>query len=455
MQGLYAPETESEVLGQIMLFPKNIEEVITALTPDHFNHPSYSIVYKCYKYLHEKNIPIDLVTVTQALRNNGYLDSIGGPSFIANLTTDVKWDNTISHHIQTLCNKKLQRDFVNIATSALIAAQDPTCDINSVIDQHEKSFTGLSTSVIGDNIVSGQNLHEQMLDRNSKILKLGGIVGIPSGFTEVDRMLGGWQQPDLIILAGRPAMGKTALASQLAINPTLQGTPVAIFSLEMSALQLYIRMQSQYSGISAEQINRHGLNDHMITQLNKDLPGAQIYIDDTPAISVFALRNTLRRIVRKHGIKMCVIDYLQLITGGSEFKGTREQEVSFVARSLKNLAKELGIPIIALSQMSRPYKGTTVTAKSIRPHLSDLRESGEIEQAADIVMFIHRPSYYGFMEDENGHSLSNAAQLIIAKNRSGSTADIPLSFEFSKVKFSDYQKSMFTSKDINTSPGGF
>jgi replicative DNA helicase len=310
-----------------------------------------------------------------------------------------------------------------------------------LIDQYEKSVSGLTSGVVSDKVSSSSDIQKEMLERNAKILTRKGISGVATGFTLLDTITGGWQEPDLIILAARPAMGKSSLAAQLATYPAIQGIPAAIFTLEMSSHQFYARMQAQESGIDVEKILRTGLNEHEMAQLTNScqrLTNAPLYIDDSAGISIFELRNKARKLCREKGVKLIIIDYLQLMTNKSK-GGNREQEISEISRGLKSLAKELKIPIIALSQLSRQVE----TRADKRPMLSDLRESGAIEQDADIVSFLYRPEYYGIMQDEQGNSTAGKSLLIIAKHRNGSLADIPLNFEHAKTKFSDYQHNSY------------
>lgn len=443
-----AHDIEAQVLGQILYFPKAMEEIVHKVNHEHFNHPSHALIYKCCKWLYDTKKPIEYTTVIQALKENNYLEKIGGAYFIANLTDGVVSYDNIDKYADILNEKKTLRDIINITSSTLAEAYNPTCKVNELVDKYEKSLTNLTTNLTGDNILSSSDIHLKMLERNAVILNNQGKLGVTSGFSGIDAITSGWQEPDLIILAARPAMGKSSLAAQLVSNPAIiQGKSVALFTLEMSTSQFYARMQSQQSGIAVEKILRTGLNEYELSQLNNScqpLKNSPIYIDDTPGISIFELRNKCRKLKREKNLGLIVIDYLQLVTV-PDHKGNREQEIGMISRSLKNLAKELNIPIIALSQLSRAVESRA----DKRPLLSDLRESGSIEMDADIVSFLYRPEYYGIMQDDRGNPTSGMAMLIIAKHRNGSLADIMLSFEHDKTKFTDYQaNSLYNKKNI-------
>jgi len=333
------------------------------------------------------------------------------------------------------------RDVISIASSTLTEAYNPQCKISDLIDKYEKNLTEITTNLTGNNIASSREIYANMIERNKLILENGGKLGVTSGFNGIDKITAGWQEPDLVILAARPGMGKSSLAAQLVTNPAItQGKSVALFTLEMSTSQFYARMQSQQSGIPVEKILRTGLNEYEMTQLTNNcagLIGAPIFIDDTAGISIFDLKNKCRKLKREKNLGLIVVDYLQLITV-PDHKGNREQEIGIISRSLKNIAKELKVPVIALSQLSRAVE----SRQDKRPMLSDLRESGSIEMDADVVSFLYRPEYYGIMQDEKGNSTSGMAMFIIAKHRNGPLADVMLTFEHEKTKFTDYQPYM-------------
>jgi replicative DNA helicase len=433
-----AIDIEEVVLGAILLEQEAAHVALPQLNEECFFHAPHKIVFRCLAYLYKNNMPIDISIVTNQLNSNGYLKQVGGPYYVSKLTDKVASSANIDAHCKILYQKFLQRRLIDISQNNLLAAQSEGCDVFDLVNQYERSLEDLTLGVVPNNSVTSSDLHAQLLERNKTILTSNGITGLPSYFTEIDKIMGGWQPKTLSILAGRPGSGKSAISIQFAANPSINaGHSVAIFSLEMGAIELYGRMQSQQSGISSDKITRTGLTDYDISQLSNKLATAPIFIDDTPSISVFELRSRARKLKREKNIKLIIVDYLQLMTGGSDFKGSREQEIGYISRSLKAISKELNVPIIALSQLSRGVESRG--SSDHRPKLSDLRESGSIEQDADIVMFIHRPEYFGIMQDANGNSTAGKAELIVAKHRGGPLADIPLNFEHAKTKFSDYQ----------------
>jgi replicative DNA helicase len=437
-----AIDIEEVVLGAILLEPEAAHRALPIINEQCFFHVPNQIIFRCVSYLYKNNMPIDMLTVVNQLKANGYLQQVGGPYYVSQLTSKVASSANIEAHARILYQKFLQRRLIDISQNNLAAAQNETCDVFELIDSYEKNLSVLTTGIVGDTIESSATIHQQMLERNKILLTKKGMSGITSGFTGLDSVTSGWQEPDFIIIAARPAMGKSSLAAQLVTNPAInQGKPVALFTLEMSTMQFYARMQAQQSGINVEKILRTGLDDNETQQLNtscQNLINAPIYIDDTPSISIFNLRNKARKLKREKGIAMIVIDYLQLMTAENK-GGNREQEIGLISRSLKALAKELKIPIIALSQLSRDVEKRA----DKRPQLSDLRESGSLEMDTDLVAFLYRPEYYGIMQDEQGNSTAGKSLLIIAKHRNGSLADIPLNFEHAKTKFSDYQSNNY------------
>ena len=432
-----AIDIEEVVLGTMALESEPVHIGMSILNEQCFFHQPNQIIFRCIQYLHKNNLPVDMITIVNQLKANNYLEKVGGPYYVSQLTNRVASSSNFEVHCRILAQKAIQRQVIFNSQQLLNEAQQEGADVFELIDRYEKTFTSLTTGITGEKVESAKTIHEQMLERNKVILSRKGMSGVPSGFSGIDAITSGWQQPDFIILAARPAMGKSSLAAQLAKNPALQGIPTALFTLEMSSLQFYARMQSQESGIPVEKILRTGLNDYELQQLNQSCQGlinAPIYIDDTPGISIFNLRNKARKLKREKGIGLIVIDYIQLMTGDGKH-GNREQELGSISRGLKGLAKELQIPIIALSQLSREVEKRA----DKRPQLSDLRESGSLEMDSDIVSFLYRPEYYGIMQDENGNSTAGKSLLIIAKHRNGPLADIPLGFEHNKTKFTDYQ----------------
>tara|TARA_R110002074_G_scaffold237724_4_gene409659 strand:+ start:78 stop:1160 length:1083 start_codon:yes stop_codon:yes gene_type:complete len=331
---------------------------------------------------------------------------------------------------------------IRVAGTITEMAYDETTDVFNLLDIAEQELFEVAHGNVAKNYETAQDLVKEAISKIEEISKQEGLSGIPSGFTKVDRVTAGWQPSDLIILAARPGMGKTAFVLSMARNMAIDhNRPVAVFSLEMASVQLITRLISGETGLSSEKLRKGTLDDHEWQQLLtkvKALEKAPLYIDDTPAISIFDLRAKCRRLVAQSNIQLIIIDYLQLMTAGGKSNGNREQEISTISRSLKSIAKELKVPVIALSQLSRAVE---TRGGNKRPLLSDLRESGAIEQDADIVSFIYRPEYYDITEWEDGSPSEGQAEFIIAKHRNGGLENIKLRFQGSMAKFSDLEES--------------
>ena len=438
-----ALDLEEAVLGALLLEKEAVNDVIDILQPESFYKESHQKIYNAVRDLFGESMPIDLLTVTDKLRKTGELDFVGGPYFISQLTNRVASAANIEFHARIIAQKHILRELIRISSKTITSAFDDTLDVFDLLDEAENDLFKVAESNIRKTGDTMGSLVKQALVRIQELgLKDESVSGVPTGFKDLDEMTSGLQPSDMIILAARPAMGKTSFALTLARNSAVEfGQGVAVFSLEMSSLQLVTRLISSESQISSEQLRKGKLADHQWEQLTSkidNLSKAPIYIDDTPAISVFELRAKCRRLKVKHDIQLIVIDYLQLMTAGGK-GGNREQEISTISRSLKSLAKELNVPVIALSQLSRAVETRTGHK---RPMLSDLRESGAIEQDADIVMFLYRPSYYGFTEDEEGNSVEGITELIVAKHRNGKVDTVKLKFIDHLAKFvnNDYNE---------------
>ena len=436
-----AIELEEAVLGSLLIDRNALSKVIDILTPETFYVDAHQAVFSVVKDLFSESQPVDILTVAQALRKAGQLERIGGEAKLINLSTRVSSSAHIEYHARIVVQKHIQRELIRIASELTEKAYDESTDVLDLLDSAEQSLFSVSQGNLKRNYESSLNLVKQALDRISAISQREGLSGVPSGFRDVDRVTSGWQNSDLVILAARPGMGKTAFVLSMARNIAIaHKVPVAVFSLEMSSVQLITRMISSETGIGAEKLRRGNLDATEWAQLTskvKTLQDAPIFIDDTPGLSIFDLRAKCRRLVSQHQIGIIIIDYLQLMTAGnSKSGGNREQEISSISRALKSIAKELDIPVIALSQLSRAVE---TRGGSKRPLLSDLRESGAIEQDADIVSFIYRPEYYGIHEwdDDSGVPADGQAELIIAKHRNGSLENVRLRFEASMARFSD------------------
>ena len=425
-----AVELEEAVLGALMLEKDAYTIVSDLLTPESFYEPRYQKIYEAINQLGFNQRPIDMLTVTEQLRQNGTLEEVGGAVFITELTARVQSAAHIEYHARIIAQKSLARRLITFTSHVQTKAFDEANDIDDLLQEAEGALFEISQTQLKRDVtqidpVIGEAIRQIQLAANNK----SGLSGLATGFNDLDKVTSGWQRSDLIIIAARPAMGKTAFVLSMAKNMAVDlNTPVAIFSLEMSNVQLVNRLISNVCEIEGEKIKSGRLSDMEWDQLNtriKNLYQAPLYIDDTPSLSISELRTKARRLVRERDVKMILIDYLQLMNASGMKFGSREQEVSTISRNLKALAKELNIPIIALSQLNR----STETREDKRPVLSDLRESGAIEQDADIVCFIHRPEYYfrsGF--DGNGKDVRGIAEFIIAKHRSGAVEDIDMRF---------------------------
>lgn len=434
-----ALDLEEAVLGAIMVEKDAVISILDVLKPESFYKESHQTIFRTIIDLSTRLEPIDLLTVSEELRRKNLIDEVGGPIYLAQLTSKVGSAAHLEFHAKIIAQKYIQRELIRVSSDIQNRAFDDTIDVDDLLDYSEMELFKVAEGNIKRETAQINMLVKQALKNIEEAGKReDGLSGVPSGFTDLDRMTSGWQRSDLVIVAARPSMGKTAfvlsMARQMAVD---HKAPVAFFSLEMSSIQLVNRLIVAESGISSEKIRNGKLDPHEWTQLVvkiKDLTDAKIFIDDTPALSIFEFRAKCRRLKAQYDIGIIVIDYLQLMTGPTETKGNREQEVSTISRSLKAIAKELNVPIIALSQLNRSVE---TRGGNKRPQLSDLRESGAIEQDADVVIFIHRPEYYGFNEDEEGNSLLGLAEIILAKHRNGAVGDIKLRFQKEMARFSD------------------
>ncbi|MFC1734000.1 replicative DNA helicase, partial [candidate division KSB1 bacterium] len=411
-------------------------------------------IFSAIHRLFAKSEPVDILTVTNELKKSGELEIVGGPFYITQLTNRIASAANIEYHARILSQKYIQRELIRISSDIIKEAFEDTTDVLDLLDTAEKNLFSVSESNLRRNYDDMHSLIKEAITQIEKAKdQEGHLSGLPSGFTEIDRVTAGWQKSELIILASRPGMGKTAFALSMARNIALDfNKPIAIFSLEMSSLQLVTRLIASETGLPAEKLKKGNLEEYEWQQLNAKinrLVEAPILIDDTPALSIFELRAKCRRLKAQHNVEMVIIDYLQLMSSGVESKsGNREQEISNISRSLKSLAKELDIPIIALSQLSRAVE---TRGGSKKPILSDLRESGAIEQDADMVMFIYRPEYYKIDQDEDGNSTAGLAEISIAKHRNGALKDIPLRFIAKYAKFVELETSDISSTDSENS----
>ena len=436
-----ALELEEAVLGAMLIDKKGVDEVIDILQPDAFYKISHQLIFDAIYQLFQGSQPIDLLTVSSELRKKGKLEAVGGEFYLVQLSQRVASSAHIEFHARIILQKFIQRSLIKISNEIIESAYKESTDVFDLLDEAESKLYDVTQGNIKKSSETAQNLVLEAKKKIEEISKRDGLSGVSTGFEKLDKLISGWQPSDLIIIAARPGMGKTALTLSMARNIAVgKQIPVAFFSLEMSSVQLITRLISSETGLSSEKLRTGKLADHEWQQLNvkvTDLEKAPLFIDDTPSLSIFDLRAKARRLSSQHGIKLIVVDYLQLMTAGASSKtGNREQEISTISRNLKALAKELNIPVIALSQLSRAVETRGGTK---RPMLSDLRESGAIEQDADIVSFIYRPEYYNIDEwdDDERTPSEGQAEFIVAKHRNGGLDNIRLKFVGHLGKFED------------------
>ncbi|MBP6625612.1 MAG: replicative DNA helicase, partial [Chitinophagaceae bacterium] len=406
-----APDLEGAVLGAVMLEPQKLAEVLEIIqSPDCLYSDANQRIYASIRRLFDKGSRIDFMTVCEDLRKNNELEMVGGSYYVTSLTRDVVSSANIEEHARIVMQKYIMRELIRMSGEVIGDAYEDSTDVFDLLDKAETNLYEITDKHLRKNFSSINSiLAKTITEIEAQANKKEDLTGIPSGFTDLDRITSGWQKTDLIILAARPAVGKTAFALNLVMNASMHPTHptgVAFFSLEMSAGQLVKRMLSAVTEVPLGKITKGQLADHEIVQIHQrmsKLAAANIFIDDQAALNIFELRAKCRRLKQKYNIGMVIIDYLQLMQGSVEKGGNREQEISKISRDLKGLAKELEIPIMALSQLNRGVESRKEGAKL--PQLSDLRESGAIEQDADMVMFLYRPEYYGMDKNPEGEPI--------------------------------------------------
>lgn len=438
-----AIELEEMVLGALMLEKDAYTEVCDLLVPESFYDPRNQKIFDAISRLGSNQRPIDMLTVIEQLRANGTLEEVGGAVAITDLTARVTSAAHVEYHARIIAQKYLARRLISFASTIQGQAFDESNDIDDLLQQAEGELFEISQTQLKREVVQVDSVINQAMQQiQAAANRESGLSGLPTGYEALDKLTSGWQNSDLIIIAARPAMGKTAFVLSMAKNMAVDfNIPVAIFSLEMSNVQLVNRMISNVCEITGDTIRSGRLSDEEWDRLNSrvnNLFGAPIYIDETPGLSITELRTKARRLVREHQVQIIIIDYLQLMNATGMKFGSREQEVSTISRNLKALAKELKIPVIALSQLNR----STETREDKRPVLSDLRESGAIEQDADFVAFIHRPEYYTrSSEDAAGNDIRGLAEFIVAKHRSGQVDTVKMRFTSKFVRFENWEDS--------------
>jgi replicative DNA helicase len=428
-----ATDIEQVVIGALLIDKDAFSVVSEILRPDTFYDPRNQKIYQAIQTMNLEERPVDIMTVIEELKHEGSLDEIGGPAYVLDISQHVASSAHIEYHAHILAQKYLARQLIHFASEVETEAFDPQIDVDDLMQKAESSLFELSQKNMRQDYTQiDPIIHEatEILQRAAS--NAGGLTGIPTGFTRLDEITSGWQKSDLVIIAGRPAMGKTSFALSIATSIAVDHhIPVAFFSLEMNKVQLVNRLISNVCEIPGNKILNGQLDNDDWERLDKKLRlliGAPLFIDDTPGLSVFELRTKARRLVREQHVQIIMVDYLQLMNANGSRFSNRQEEVSTISRSLKGLAKELDIPILALSQLNRTVENRE-GLEGKRPQLSDLRESGAIEQDADMVLFVHRPEYYHIYEDEKGHDLHGMAQIIIAKHRKGATGDVLLRFK--------------------------
>lgn len=453
MNGILPPqalEMEEAIIGALLI-ENCYDEVNDIISSESFYKENHKIIYQAISVLKSENKPVDMLTVVQQLKKTGEIDLVGGAYGISTLTNRVGSSANVEYHSHIIQEKYILRQIITLGMEVSKLAYQSNSDCFDLINILEKKLTEITKGFSSGKIKKLNVLWEEVKQQNTLIINNNGISGVRSGYTNIDKLTGGFQKGSLIIIAARPAMGKTALALNFARNSSVNYKhPCLIFSLEMTALQLSQRLFSIESHVSNNAFTRNGIDNHKMTLIQKDcynLINSEIYIDDTAAITLVELRSKARKLKREKNIQFIIVDYLQLMAGDKSIKGNREQEISSISRGLKELAKELDLPVLALSQLSRETEKRT----DKRPQLSDLRESGAIEQDADMVCFIHRPEYYGIRQYEDGSSTTGIAEVIFAKHRNGAVGCEKLRWIDYLTKFENLEEEAFPQLQNSTS----
>lgn len=440
MGGLKPPQAidiEEAVLGALLLEQNVVPDVLDQIQSDCFYKDAHRKIFEAITKLAERNDPVDIFSVSDELTKSGLLEEVGGMAYLSQLSTKIGAAAHVEYHTKVLLQKFIQRELISISYDIQKKAFDDSLPVDDLVDSAEQRIFNLAERNMRSETETIKSIINQAIaeiEENQK--REDSLSGVPSGYTGIDKVTYGWQKADLIILAARPSVGKTAFVLTMARNMAVDyNVPVAVFSLEMPATHLVKRLMVSETGLSTDKIRgAKKLTPDEWTQLNQglnNLSQSPLWIDDTPSLSIYEFRSKARRLVEKNNVKLIIVDYLQLMTGPPELRGMREQEVAAISRSLKAIAKELKVPIIALSQLSRAVE---TRGGNKRPQLSDLRESGAIEQDADIVMFLHRPEYVGVQDEA---SFPGETDVIIAKHRNGEVCDVKMRFLASEVRFVD------------------
>jgi replicative DNA helicase len=451
-----AIEIEEAVLAAMMLDSDCINDVLESLTPECFYNESNKKIFKAIQTIAARNDKVDILTVADELTKSGDLEAVGGASYLSSLSMKIGAAANTDYHTKILLQKFIQRELIAISYRVQKQSFEDSMPVDDLLQYAQQEVFVLAERNMKRDTSPIQMVINQAIDDIQKGQeRQDGLSGVPSGYANIDKITYGWQPSDLIILAARPSVGKTAFVLTMARNMAVDyNIPVAFFSLEMSQTQLVKRLLVSETGIPSDKIwGAKKFNDPQdwdtLNERIGKLSKAPLWIDDTPSLSIYEFRSKARRLVQTQNVKMIIIDYLQLMTGPVELRGMREQEVSAISRSLKSIAKDLNVPILALSQLNRSVE---TRGGNKRPQLSDLRESGAIEQDADIVMFIHRPEFFGTAEAD---AYPGQTQLIIAKHRNGETGDVEMRFISQEVRFEDanvhYQEYESRMNEVGTS----
>lgn len=443
-----AMDVEEAVLGALLIDKSSVEKVVEILSPECFYKTAHQKVFEVIQDLFIRSVAVDMLTVTESLRESEELELVGGAYYIAKLTNRVTSSANVEFHARIILQKYIQRELIRVSHEISNDAFEAGADAFELLDRAERKFFEIKEKSIKKSFSSIDDLLAKAIEGIENLKNdEEGVTGIGSGFTALDKMTAGWQNSDLIIVAARPGMGKTAFSLAVLRNAAIDFKKnVAIFSLEMSAVQLVTRLISMESEISSEKLKRGDLEEYEWAQINAKiaaLSNANIFIDDTPSLSILDFKAKCRRLKSQHNIELVVVDYLQLMTTNDKNAGNREQEISYISRSLKALAKELDIPVIALAQLSREVE----KRNDKKPLLSDLRESGSIEQDADMVSFIYRPEYYKITQDGDGNDTTGMAEIILEKHRNGPTGIARVRFVNHLAKFTNFNSSDYMDFD--------
>ena len=428
-------DAEMAVLGAMLLESEAIGIAIERLSPDNFYHDTHKKLFQYVIGLYNENKPVDILTLTERLKNQNALESVGGASYIASLLNYVPTTANVEHYIKIVHDKSILRRLINVSHEVIGQCYEAPDEIERILDLAETKVFDISQKKIGDTIVPFRELIKDSVETVERLYQRKQLVtGIATGFRDFDQKTSGLQRSDLVVFAARPSMGKTAFAVNIAENVALKDNlPLALFSLEMSKPQLVMRMLCSYSRVSLHKVRTGFLGESDFPRLvaaASKLANAPIFIDDTPGITVMELRAKARRLKSKYDIQMIIVDYLQLMQSASRRSENRQQEISEISRSLKSLARELNVPVVVISQLNRAVEGR----HDHRPQLSDLRESGAIEQDADVVVLLLRKEYY---DSQDSPGLAN---VILAKQRNGPTGDMTLRFFSEFTRFEDYSE---------------